>query len=250
MRRAIYITIMAMAIMAYSGKIHAQIGGLVIEAMVGDHQKSAYNLGVRSNVEFTNKELHNSSKKSSEFYKKVQDAYDEYMKLFDVLYTIIRGGATMYNVGTTISDIGDRVGDFKELIDTYYDQCLSHGSIASSDTLIVNVGKRMGVSIYKDAMEFAVNLNNLWDIAAYASGKAACKTTDLLNIFDSMNKSLDNIRLKIDAAYMTLWKYIMCRAYYWKPSLYTPKGKKIICSDAIKVWAEKAKKAISVVSKI
>ena len=90
----------------YSGKIHAQIGGLVIEAMVGDHQKSAYNLGVRSNVEFTNKELHNSSKKSSEFYKKVQDAYDEYMKLFDVLYTIIRGGATMYNVGTTISDIG------------------------------------------------------------------------------------------------------------------------------------------------
>ena len=38
MRRVIYITIMAMAIMPYSGKIHVQIGGLVIEAMVGDHQ--------------------------------------------------------------------------------------------------------------------------------------------------------------------------------------------------------------------
>lgn len=239
-----------MTMMAYGVKTQAQVGGAVIEAMIEDHRNSAYHLGTRSTVEVANKGLHDSSKESSAFYKKVQDAYDEYMELFDILYAIIRGGATMYNVGTTISDIGDRVGDFKELIDTYYDRCLSHGSIATSDTLIVNVGKRMGDSIYKDAKEFAINLGNLWDIAAYASGKAACKTSDLLYIFDSMNKSLDNIRLKIDAAYMTLWKYIMCRAYYWKPSLYAPKGKKIICSDAIKVWAEKAQKAISVISKI
>ena len=251
MKRAIYIIITVMTMTAHADRICAQSwGGLVIEEMIKEHRSSALNLGVRSTVETENRQLHNKSRESSKFYQNVQKAYDEYLRLFDVLYTIVQGGATMYNVGTTITDIARRVEDFKSLIDMYYDKCLSHGSIASTDTIIVNVGRRMGESIYKDAKQFAINLGTLQDIAAYATGKAACKTTDLLCIFDNMNKFLDNVRNKIDAAYFTIWKYIMCRAYYWKPSLYAPRGMKVICSDAIKAWAEKAQRAVSKVQGI
>ena len=58
------------------------------------------------------------------------------------------------------------------------------------------------------------------DLVLYATGAAACSTSDLLVVLTSINQSLDNIKKHLNTAYFETWKYIQVRIGYWKAQVY------------------------------
>lgn len=48
----------------------------------------------------------------------------------------------------------------------------------------------------------------------YATGAAACSTSDLLLILTNINNSLDNINKHLNKAYFETWRYIQVRIGY------------------------------------
>ena len=74
------------------------------------------------------------------------------------------------------------------------------------------------------------------DLLLYATGAAACSTSDLLLIITSINNSLDNINKHLNKAYFETWRYIQVRIGYWKKQVYRAKSKEEIISDAFGRW--------------
>lgn len=54
----------------------------------------------------------------------------------------------------------------------------------------------------------------------YATGAAACSTSDLLMVLEAINRSLDNIERHLNRAYFETWRYIQVRIGYWKAKVY------------------------------
>ena len=69
----------------------------------------------------------------------------------------------------------------------------------------------------------------------YATGAAACSTSDLLMVLDAINRSLDNIERHLNRAYIETWRYIQVRIGYWKAKVYRSRTKQEILDDAF--WA-------------
>ena len=74
------------------------------------------------------------------------------------------------------------------------------------------------------------------DLLLYATGAAACSTSDLLLILTNINNSLDNINKHLNKAYFETWRYIQVRIGYWKKQVYHAKSKEEIISDAFGRW--------------
>ena len=74
------------------------------------------------------------------------------------------------------------------------------------------------------------------DLLLYATGAAACSTSDLLLVITSINNSLDNINKHLNKAYFETWRYIQVRIGYWKKQVYSAKSKEKIISDAFGRW--------------
>lgn len=66
------------------------------------------------------------------------------------------------------------------------------------------------------------------DLVLYATGAAACSTSDLLLVLEAVNTSLDDIERHLNRAYIETWRYIQVRIGYWKAKIYRPKVKEII----------------------
>ena len=66
------------------------------------------------------------------------------------------------------------------------------------------------------------------DLVLYATGAAACSTSDLILVLSSINQSLDNIKKHLNKAYFDTWKYIQVRIGYWKRQVYRAKTKQEI----------------------
>ena len=52
---------------------------------------------------------------------------------------------------------------------------------------------------------------SLNDLVLYATGAAACSTSDLLMVMEAINGSLDDIERHLNRAYMETWRYIQVR---------------------------------------
>jgi hypothetical protein len=74
------------------------------------------------------------------------------------------------------------------------------------------------------------------DLVLYATGAAACSTSDLLLVLNSINTSLDNIRIHLNKAYFETWRYIQVRIGYWKRQVYRAKTKREIIDEAFGRW--------------
>ncbi len=60
------------------------------------------------------------------------------------------------------------------------------------------------------------------DLVLYATGAAACSTSDLLMVLEAINRSLDNIERHLNRAYFETWRYIQVRIGYWKARYIAP----------------------------
>lgn len=204
-----------------------------VEAYINDHKEQRSLLLVRSTLEASNKLLHDYSSKANIDYKDINKELDKYTRAFDVIDVLYQSLRTSLNIYNTYETISDRVGDYKAMLDDFNRKCLERGDIVSTDTQIIAINVR---AIAKIADEGDNLYRSVCDLVLYATGAAACSTSDLLLILTNINNSLDNIRKHLNQAYFETWKYIQVRIGYWKRQVYRAKTMQEIVNDAFGRW--------------
>ena len=204
-----------------------------VEAYINDHKEQRSLLLVRSTLVASNKLLHDYSSKANIDYKDINRELDKYTRAFDVIDVLYQSLRTSLNIYNTYETISDRVGDYKDMLDDFNRKCLERGDIVSTDTQIIAINVR---AIAKIADEGDNLYRSVSDLVLYATGAAACSTSDLLLILTNINNSLDNIRKHLNQAYFETWKYIQVRIGYWKRQVYRAKTMQEIVNDAFGRW--------------
>ena len=213
----------------------AQLGFDVVsvEAYINDHKEQRSLLLVRSTLEASNKLLHDYSSDANIDYKDINKELDKYTRAFDVIDVLYQSLRTSLNVYNTYETVSDRVTDYKNMLSDFHDKCLARGNIVSTDTLILSINVR---ALGKIADEGDNLYKSVSDLVLYATGAAACSTSDLLTVLNSTNQSLDNIKKHLNVAYFETWKYIQVRIGYWKAQVYRAKTKQEIIEGAFGRW--------------
>jgi hypothetical protein len=204
-----------------------------VEAYINDHKQQRSLLLVRSTLEASNKLLHDYTSDVNIDYKDINVQLDRYTRAFDVIDVLYQSLRTSLNVYNTYETVSDRVSDYKDMLNDFSDKCLERGNIVSTDTLIISINAR---ALAKIAEEGDNLYKSVSDLVLYATGAAACSTSDLLLVLNSINSSLDNIKQHLNKAYFETWKYIQVRIGYWKRQVYRAKTKQEIINDAFGRW--------------
>lgn len=204
-----------------------------VEAYINDHKEQRSLLLVRSTLEASNKLLHDYSGDANKGFRDINKELDKYTRAFDVIDVLYQSLRTSLNVYNTYENISDRIGDYKDMLSDFKEKCLERGNIVSTDTMIVTVNMR---ALAKIAEEGDNLYNSVSDLVLYATGAAACTTSDLLLVLTNINNSLDNIRKHLNKAYFDTWRYIQVRIGYWKRQVYRAKTKLEIVNDAFGRW--------------
>lgn len=105
--------------------------------------------------------------------------------------------------------------------------------IESADTLIISINARGLRAIAREGEQLYKSVS---DLVLYATGAAACSTSDLLMVLEAINRSLDNIERHLNRAYFETWRYIQVRIGYWKAKVYRSRTMREILDDAFGRW--------------
>ena len=206
-----------------------------VEAYINDHKKQRSLLLARSTLELSNQLLHEYSSDATVEYKTLNVDLDKYTRAFDVIDVLYQSLRTSLNVYSTYNTVSDRITDYKNLLEDYREKVLDRNKIAVSDTIIISVNLRC---IQKIADEGQHLYRSVSDLILYATGAAACSTSDLLLVLESINTSLDNIERHLNRSYFETWRYIQLRMGYWKEAVYRTKTKRQLIDDAFGRWRE------------
>ena len=206
-----------------------------VEAYINDHKKQRSLLLARSTLELSNQLLHEYSSDATVEYKSLNVDLDKYTRAFDVIDVLYQSLRTSLNVYSTYNTVSDRITDYKNLLEDYREKVLERNKIAVSDTIIISVNLRC---IQKIADEGQHLYRSVSDLVLYATGAAACSTSDLLLVLESINTSLDNIERHLNRSYFETWRYIQLRMGYWKEAVYRTKTKRQLIDDAFGRWRE------------
>lgn len=206
-----------------------------VEAYINDHKKQRSLLLARSTLELSNQLLHEYSSDATVEYKTLNVDLDKYTRAFDVIDVLYQSLRTSLNVYSTYNTVSDRITDYKNLLDDYREKVLERNKIAVSDTIIISVNLRC---IQKIADEGQHLYRSVSDLVLYATGAAACSTSDLILVLESINTSLDNIERHLNRSYFDTWRYIQLRMGYWKEAVYRTKTKRQLIDDAFGRWRE------------
>lgn len=206
-----------------------------VEAYINDHKKQRSLLLARSTLELSNQLLHEYSSDATVEYKTLNVDLDKYTRAFDVIDVLCQSLRTSLNVYSTYNTVSDRITDYKNLLEDYKEKVLDRNKIAVSDTTIISVNLRC---IQKIADEGQYLYRSVSDLVLYATGAAACSTSDLLLVLESINTSLDNIERHLNRSYFETWRYIQLRMGYWKEAVYRTKTKRQLIDDAFGRWRE------------
>ena len=225
MKKNRIILIVLMLLTLFPTMSRAQFGFDIVsvEAYIYDHKEQRSLLLVRSTLEASNKLLHDYSSDANIGYTRAFD-------VIDILYQTLRTSLNVYNTYETVSD---RIGDYKDMLEDFNKKCLERGNIVSTDTLIITINAR---ALAKIADEGDNLYKSVSDLVLYATGAAACSTSDLILVLSSINQSLDNIKKHLNKAYFDTWKYIQVRIGYWKRQVYRAKTKQEIIEGAFGRW--------------
>lgn len=204
-----------------------------IEAYISDHKKQRSLLLARATLEHSNALLHEYSKTANVNYKEINIELDNYTRAFDVIDLLYQTLRTSLNTYDTYNTIHDRVIDYKNLLEDYYEKCLSRGNIVSTDTLIISINYHMLENIADECENIYKSFS---DLVLYATGAAACSTSNLMLVITSINQSLDNIQKQLNTSYISTWKYIQVRIGYWKAQVYRAKTINEIIQGAYGRW--------------
>ena len=206
-----------------------------VEAYINDHKKQRSLLLARSTLELSKQLLHEYSSDATVEYKTLNVDLDKYTRAFDVIDVLYQSLRTSLNVYSTYNTVSDRITDYKNLLEDYREKVLERNKIAVSDTIIISVNLRC---IQKIADEGQHLYRSVSDLVLYATGAAACSTSDLLLVLESINTSLDNIERHLNRSYFETWRYIQLRMGYWKEAVYRTKTKRQLIDDAFGRWRE------------
>lgn len=206
-----------------------------VEAYINDHKKQRSLLLARSTLELSNQLLHEYSSDATAEYKTLNVDLDKYTRAFDVIDVLYQSLRTSLNVYSTYNTVSERITDYKNLLEGYKEKVLDRNKIAVSDTIIISVNLRC---IQKIADEGQHLYRSVSDLVLYATGAAACSTSDLLLVLESINTSLDNIERHLNRSYFETWRYIQLRMGYWKEAVYRTKTKRQLIDDAFGRWRE------------
>ena len=206
-----------------------------VEAYINDHKKQRSLLLARSTLELSNQLLHEYSSDATVEYKTLNVDLDKYTRAFDVIDVLYQSLRTSLNVYSTYNTVSDRITDYKNLLEDYREKVLERNKIAVSDTIIISVNLRC---IQKIADEGQHLYRSVSDLVLYATGAAACSTSDLLLVLESINTSLDNIERHLNRSNFETWRYIQLRMGYWKEAVYRTKTKRQLIDDAFGRWRE------------
>lgn len=230
----ILLTLMMLAMPAV---VRAQWGfdAASVEAYITDHKNQRSLLLARATLEQSNNLLHEYSAKAAEDYKVLNFDLDKYTRAFDVMDVLYRSLRTSMNVYSTYQTVSDRISDYKKLLEDYSSKVLKRNRLALQDTVIIRISLRC---IDRISAEGKGLYRSVSDLVLYATGAAACSTSDLMLVLESINTSLDNIKKLLNAAYFDTWRYIQVRIGYWKESIYTPRSRSLIIEDAFGRWRQ------------
>ena len=214
---------------------YAQQDITTLEAYINDHKNVRSMLLARSTLELSNSLLHDYSKTAAVEYKELNVDLDKYTRAFDVIDVLYNSLRTSMNAYDTYNTVSTRIRDYKKLLEDYNEKVLKRGKYSIADTLIISVNYRMIDNIYNEGQELYKSLS---DLVLYATGAAACSTSELMMVMNSINYSLDRIELYLNRAYFKTWQYVQLRMGYWKESIYRSKTRREILDDAFGRWRE------------
>lgn len=206
-----------------------------VEAYINDHKQQRSLLLARSTLEHSNKLLHEYSREETVGYKELNVDLDRYTRAFDVIDVMYQSLRTALNVHSTYRGISERISDYKAMLEEFHEKVIRRKHIELADTLILSIN---AAAIRMIAGEGEYLYKSVSDLVLYATGAAACSTSDLLAVLESINGSLDNIERHIDRAYFETWRYIQVRIGYWKEKVYRTRTTREIIDDAFGRWRQ------------
>lgn len=204
-----------------------------VEAYISDHKKQRSLLLARSTLEYSNKLLHDYSREEMVAYKELNVDLDKYTRAFDVIDVMYQSLRTAMNVKGTYKTVSEHIGDYKRLLDDFQEKVVKRKHIALADTMLISINARAIGIITKDGEALYKSVS---DLVLYATGAAACSTSDLLLVLDNINNSLDAIEKHLNRAYFETWRYVQVRMGYWKEQVYRTRTKRQIVEDALGRW--------------
>ena len=232
MKRAFVIVVLAALL---PGAVRAQLMFDIpsVEAYINDHKQQRSLLLARSTLEYSNRLLHEYSRKKVGEYKELNVDLDKYTRAFDVIDVMYQTLRTALNVKNTSRTVGERIGDYKKMLSEFNDKVLRRGQPEWADLQIITINARAIEDIAGEGEQLYKSIS---DLVLYATGAAACSTSDLLLVFESVNRSLDNIEQHLNRAYFETWRYIQVRIGYWKSKIYRTKTRQEIVDGAFGRW--------------
>ena len=202
--RTRYLLLLLLAVLPTVVKAQWNFDIPVVEAYINDHKQQRSLLLARSTLELSNQLLHEYSSDAAVEYKELNIDLDKYTRAFDVIDVLYQSLRTSLNVYSTYDTVSDRIRDYKDLLDDYREKVLERGKISPADTLLISVNLRC---IRKITDEGESLYRSVADLVLYATGAAACSTSDLLLILEGINIGLDNIEAHLNRAYFETWRY-------------------------------------------
>lgn len=204
-----------------------------VEAYINDHKQQRSLLLARSTLEYSNKLLHEYSRKEVGGYKELNVDLDKYTLAFDVIDVMYQTLRTALNVKSTCHTVSDRISDYRKMLEEFNDKVLKRGQPEWADLQIITINVQAIENIASEGEQLYKSIS---DLVLYATGAAACSTADLLMVFESVNTSLDNIERHLNRAYFETWRYIQVRIGYWKSKIYRSKTRQEIIDGAFGRW--------------
>ena len=171
-------------------------------------------------------------------YKELNVDLDKYTRAFDVIDVMYQSLRTALNVHSTYKGVSERISDYKAMLEDFNEKVIKRKHIELADTLILSINAG---AIRMIAQEGEYLYKSVSDLVLYATGAAACSTSDLLMVLNSVNCSLDNIEKHLNRAYFETWRYIQVRIGYWKEKVYRTKTKRELIDDAFGRWRQSGK---------
>ena len=233
MRQRLALTLLLLALLPYFAKAQWTFDIVSVEAYINDHKKQRSLLLARSTLEYSNKLLHEYSKDATVEYKELNVDLDRYTRAFDVIDVMYQSLRTVLNAKDTYTTVSDRIGDYKEMLTEFNNKVLKRGKAETEDLLILTINKKAIEAIAHDGEQLYKSLS---DLVLYATGAAACSTSDLLMVMEAINGSLDDIERHLNRAYMETWRYIQVRIGYWKEKIYQARSRQEIIDGAFGRW--------------
>ena len=220
MRHTIIIALLLITLFPNTALAQWGFDAVSVEAYINDHKKQRSLLLARSTLEYSNQLLHEYSSEEVGKYKELNVDLDKYTRAFDIIDVMYQSLRTVLNVKSTYQTVSDRISDYKNLLEDFNDKVIKRKHIELADTMLISINKKASVN----------------DLVLYATGAAACSTSDLLMVLDNINNSLDLIEKHLNQAYFQTWRYVQLRMGYWKEKVYRTRTKEEILEDAFSRW--------------